>query len=88
MTTATQAIEKARDLTDEDISDQAYVHYLRASEITINIIPNHPAYSTISQHPTWHREFASLMMVQLFLSLDRSVSRVLTNTCASLGGPN
>ncbi|KAJ6135186.1 hypothetical protein N7512_000346 [Penicillium capsulatum] len=62
LTTATQAVEKAKDLSDEDISDQAYVHYLRASEITINIIPNHPAYSTISQHPAWHREFASLMM--------------------------
>ncbi|KAJ5669559.1 hypothetical protein N7462_010629 [Penicillium macrosclerotiorum] len=61
--TAADAIEKAKNLADENESDQAYVQYLRASEITVNIIPHHPDYRTyITQRPGWYKEFAALMM--------------------------
>jgi ubiquitin carboxyl-terminal hydrolase 8 len=45
----------------EDYPDKAYVQYLCASEITINIIPHHPGYRTSVQRPEWHKEFADLM---------------------------
>ncbi|KAJ5759247.1 hypothetical protein N7520_006403 [Penicillium odoratum] len=59
---ASEAIGQARDLADDDKSDKAYVQYLRASEITINVIPHHPNYKTISERPEWYKEFAGLMM--------------------------
>ncbi|CAI7657835.1 unnamed protein product [Penicillium glandicola] len=59
--TAADAIEKARNLADNNYNDKAYVQYLRASEITINIIPHHPDYRTVSQRPDWYKEFADLM---------------------------
>ncbi|KAJ5650697.1 uncharacterized protein N7484_004420 [Penicillium longicatenatum] len=63
LSTASEAIRKARDLADDDKSDKAYVQYLRASEITINVIPHHPNYKTaITQRPGWYKEFAALMM--------------------------
>lgn len=46
----------------EDYPDKAYIQYLRASEITINIIPHHPDYRTTStQHPEWYKRFTDLM---------------------------
>ncbi|OJZ90898.1 hypothetical protein ASPFODRAFT_41329 [Aspergillus luchuensis CBS 106.47] len=58
------AIDRARELADTDQLDRAYVHYLRASEITINLIPNHPDYrATASQRPGWYKRFGELMMV-------------------------
>ncbi|CAG8877671.1 unnamed protein product [Penicillium nalgiovense] len=59
--TAADAIEKARSLADDDYNDKAYVQYLRASEITINLIPHHPDYRTASQRPDWYKEFADLL---------------------------
>lgn len=59
--TAADAIEKARNLADDDFNDKAYVQYLRASEITINLIPHHPDYRTASQRPDWYKEFADLV---------------------------
>ncbi|KAJ5452839.1 Peptidase C19 ubiquitin carboxyl-terminal hydrolase 2 [Penicillium cf. griseofulvum] len=59
--TAADAIERARNLADDNYNDKAYVQYLRASEITINIIPHHPDYRTISQHPNLYKEFADLV---------------------------
>ncbi|PYI36369.1 ubiquitin C-terminal hydrolase [Aspergillus indologenus CBS 114.80] len=57
------AINQARELSDSDKLDRAYVQYLRASEITINIIPHHPDYrATASQRPAWFKRFADLMM--------------------------
>ncbi|RAL16280.1 putative ubiquitin C-terminal hydrolase [Aspergillus homomorphus CBS 101889] len=57
------AINQARELSDSDQLDRAYVQYLRASEITINIIPHHPDYRvTASQRPAWLKRFADLMM--------------------------
>ncbi|GLA65681.1 ubiquitin-specific protease doa4 [Aspergillus tubingensis] len=57
------AIDRARELADTDQLDRAYVHYLRASEITINLIPNHPDYrATASQRPGWYKRFGELMM--------------------------
>lgn len=61
---AQEAIELAREYADTEELDKAYVQYLRASEITINIIPHHPDYRvTVSQSPAWYKQFASLMMV-------------------------
>ncbi|KAJ6095698.1 hypothetical protein N7486_006444 [Penicillium sp. IBT 16267x] len=63
LSTASEAIAQARHLADDDKSDKAYVQYLRASEITINVIPHHPDYKTaITQRPGWYKEFAGLMM--------------------------
>ncbi|KAJ5959647.1 uncharacterized protein N7479_006797 [Penicillium vulpinum] len=59
--TAADAIERARNLADDNYNDKAYVQYLRASEITINIIPHHPDYRTASQRPNWYKEFADLV---------------------------
>ncbi|KAH3095739.1 hypothetical protein KXV36_004399 [Aspergillus fumigatus] len=60
---AQEAIELAREYADTEELDKAYVQYLRASEITINIIPHHPDYRvTVSQSPAWYKQFASLMM--------------------------
>ncbi|OJJ45503.1 hypothetical protein ASPZODRAFT_134183 [Penicilliopsis zonata CBS 506.65] len=60
---AKKAIEQARAFSDNDQPDKAYVYYLRASEITINIIPHHPDYrSTVTQRPGWYKQFAELMM--------------------------
>ncbi|KAI9926769.1 ubiquitin-specific protease doa4 [Aspergillus wentii] len=60
---AQEAIQKARDYTDNDEPDKAYVQYLRASEITINIIPHHADYRvTVNQRPGWYKSFADLMM--------------------------
>lgn len=65
--TAAAALEQAKILTDSDDSDKAYVHYLRASEITINLIPHHPEYRTIqTRSPELYKEFAALMMVWPF----------------------
>ena len=61
MPTAADAIEKARNLSDDEYNDKAYVQYLRASEITINLIPHHPDYRTVSQRPDWYKEFADLL---------------------------
>jgi ubiquitin carboxyl-terminal hydrolase 8 len=59
--TASEAIERAKDL-DEREPDRAYIQYLRASEITINIIPHHWQYkTTITERPGWYKEFADLM---------------------------
>ena len=61
---AQDAIENARRFADNDQPDKAYVQYLRASEITINIIPHHPEYrTTASQRSDWYKQFANLMMV-------------------------
>jgi ubiquitin carboxyl-terminal hydrolase 8 len=63
--TAATAFEQAKILADGDDSDKAYVQYLRASEITINLIPHHPEYPTIqTRSPELYKEFAALMMVR------------------------
>ncbi|PYI12725.1 ubiquitin C-terminal hydrolase [Aspergillus sclerotiicarbonarius CBS 121057] len=57
------AIDRARELADTEQVDRAYVQYLRASEITINIIPNHPDYRvTVNHRPGWYKRFKDLMM--------------------------
>ncbi|KAJ5136651.1 hypothetical protein N7448_005205 [Penicillium atrosanguineum] len=59
--TASEAIERAKDLGEREL-DRAYIQYLRASEITINIIPHHSEYkTTITERPGWYKEFADLM---------------------------
>lgn len=65
MRTAQDSIDKARILADQGQPDEAYVQYLRASEITVNLIPHHPEYRvTASQRPGWYKQFADLMMVR------------------------
>ncbi|KAJ5499117.1 Peptidase C19 ubiquitin carboxyl-terminal hydrolase 2 [Penicillium expansum] len=59
--TAVDAIERAKNLADDDYNDKAYIQYLRASEITINLIPHHPDYRIVSQRPDWYKEFADLV---------------------------
>ncbi|KAJ5550205.1 hypothetical protein N7461_004903 [Penicillium sp. DV-2018c] len=61
LTTAADAIEKARKLVNDNYTDKAYVQYLRASEITVNLIPHHAEYRTVSQHSEWYKEFADLL---------------------------
>ncbi|KAJ5773298.1 hypothetical protein N7457_008194 [Penicillium paradoxum] len=61
LATAADAIAKARNLAEENYPDKAYVHYLRASEITINLIPHHSDYRIVSQNPEWYKKFADLM---------------------------
>ncbi|KAJ5899576.1 hypothetical protein N7495_004320 [Penicillium taxi] len=64
MRIAYEAIQQAKRLADDEESDRAYVEYLRASEITINLIPHHPDYRTITtQRPGFYNEFATLMRV-------------------------
>ncbi|KAJ5776505.1 uncharacterized protein N7511_001516 [Penicillium nucicola] len=61
--TASVAIEQAIALVEDNFPDKAYIQYLHASEITINIIPHHPDYrTTVNQRPGWYKEFADLMM--------------------------
>ncbi|KAL6234732.1 hypothetical protein BDW75DRAFT_158615 [Aspergillus navahoensis] len=63
LATAQDAITKFRGFADSDQIDKAYVQYVRASEITINLIPNHPGYRTAStQIPNWYKQFSDLMM--------------------------
>ncbi|KAL2870793.1 putative ubiquitin C-terminal hydrolase [Aspergillus lucknowensis] len=63
LTTAEDAIAKFKGFAENDQLDKAYVQYVRASEITINLIPRHPNYRTAAnQFPGWHRQFADLMM--------------------------
>ncbi|KAL3475595.1 hypothetical protein BJX99DRAFT_229234 [Aspergillus californicus] len=63
LATAQDAITTFRDFADGDKIDKAYVQYLRASEITINLIPHHPNYRTAAnQIPGWHKHFSDLMM--------------------------
>ncbi|KAF7591819.1 ubiquitin-specific protease doa4 [Aspergillus hancockii] len=63
LSTAQDAIKQARNFADNGQPDKAYVQYLRASEITINIIPHHPGYrATASQRSEWYKQFADLMM--------------------------
>ncbi|KAL4919891.1 hypothetical protein BDW62DRAFT_209343 [Aspergillus aurantiobrunneus] len=63
LTTAQDAITKFRGFADSDQLDKAYVQYVRASEVTINLIPHHPDYRAAANHvPGWHRQFSDLMM--------------------------
>ncbi|KAL4788332.1 hypothetical protein BJX76DRAFT_316245 [Aspergillus varians] len=63
LSTAQDAITKFRGFADSDQLDKAYVQYVRASEITINLIPHHPDYrSAANQVPGWHRQFSDLML--------------------------
>lgn len=84
---AQEAIELAREYADTEELDKAYVQYLRASEITINIIPHHPDYRvTVSQSPAWYKQFASLMMVW-FSSHERAVHCFLSEHAHEVGIP-
>ncbi|KAL2003671.1 hypothetical protein VTN02DRAFT_2821 [Thermoascus thermophilus] len=60
---AREAIQQSKALVDKDQLDAAYVQYLRASEITVNIIPRHPDYRiAINQRPGWYDQFSDLML--------------------------
>ncbi|KAL2861320.1 hypothetical protein BJX68DRAFT_222235 [Aspergillus pseudodeflectus] len=63
LNTAQDAIAKFRGFAEYNQLDKAYVQYVRASEITINLIPHHPNYRTAAiQFPGWHKQFQDLMM--------------------------
>ncbi|KAF7719848.1 Ubiquitin carboxyl-terminal hydrolase [Penicillium ucsense] len=60
---AAAAFQQSRVLADGVDIDRAYIQYLRASEITINLIPQHPGYPTIqARTPELYKQFAALMM--------------------------
>jgi ubiquitin carboxyl-terminal hydrolase 8 len=61
---AREAISKCKVLLDQNHPDLAYVQYLRASEVTINIIPRHREYRLMAtQRPAWYDKFTDLMLV-------------------------
>lgn len=63
------SIQQCQILLDGDQVGQAYVQYLRASEIVVNLIPRHADYRTLhAQHPKLYAQFQKLMMVS---SLDQ-----------------
>ncbi|EED23362.1 ubiquitin C-terminal hydrolase, putative [Talaromyces stipitatus ATCC 10500] len=62
LSTAAQSIQKCQTLLDSDQVGQAYVQYLRASEIVVNLIPRHAEYRTLpSQNPNLYAQFSKLM---------------------------
>jgi hypothetical protein len=73
---ADESIQKTKALSSRGQLDLALVQYLRASEITVNSIPQHPDFSYMKRHhPKWADQFASLIGVGClypFLSLDQS----------------
>ncbi|KAL1970021.1 hypothetical protein VTN77DRAFT_6426 [Rasamsonia byssochlamydoides] len=61
--TAREAIQQCKALIDQDQLGMAYVQYLRASEITVNIIPRHSEYRLAAhQRPGWYDQFSDLML--------------------------
>ncbi|GMG32181.1 unnamed protein product [Aspergillus oryzae] len=81
---AQDAIENARRFADNDQPDKAYVQYLRASEITINIIPHHPDYrTTASQRSDWYKQFADLMMVWIPVVFIQLVTAIFGSHCST-----
>uniref|UniRef100_A0A093VTB7 Ubiquitin carboxyl-terminal hydrolase 5 n=1 Tax=Talaromyces marneffei PM1 TaxID=1077442 RepID=A0A093VTB7_TALMA len=63
LTTAAASVQQSQILLDGNQVGQAYVHYLRASEIVVNLIPRHGDYRTLhSQHPNLYVQFQKLML--------------------------
>lgn len=63
LSTAAESIQKCQTLVDEDQVGLAYVHFLRASEIVVNIIPRHADYRMLpSHHPNLYAQFSNLML--------------------------
>ncbi|KAI2794415.1 hypothetical protein POX_a01014 [Penicillium oxalicum] len=61
--TAAGAFQRAKTLADGVDIDKAYVQYLWASEIIINLVPHHPDYHMIqTRTPELYKQFAALMM--------------------------
>ncbi|KMU74252.1 ubiquitin carboxyl-terminal hydrolase 4 [Coccidioides immitis RMSCC 3703] len=57
------AIQKSKILAQQGQLDLALVQYLRASDVVINVIPNHPDFSYMNRHhPRWAGQFSGLMM--------------------------
>ncbi|EZF33817.1 hypothetical protein H109_03816 [Trichophyton interdigitale MR816] len=58
------AISKSKTLAQRGKYDSALVYYLRASDITVNMIPRHSDFTYMKQnHPRWADQFARLMML-------------------------
>lgn len=58
------SVQQCQILLDGDQVGQAYVQYLRASEIVVNLVPRHADYRTLhAQHPKLYAQFQKLMMV-------------------------
>ncbi|KAL4932641.1 putative ubiquitin C-terminal hydrolase [Aspergillus undulatus] len=90
LTTAQDAITKFRGFVDSDQLDKAYVQYVRASEITINLIPHHPDYRTATSHiPGWHKRFSDLMMAVRTKqgTVDTIKQQIVQNNLTSLSQP-
>jgi hypothetical protein len=72
---ARENINDCKVFIERNSLDMAYVSYLRASEITVNLIPHHPNYRlTVDQRPNRYDQFSDLMLVSTLHTL-------------SLGGP-
>jgi ubiquitin carboxyl-terminal hydrolase 8 len=66
---ARAAIHQCKVCIDKNHLDKAYVWYLRAFEITVNIIPRHSNYRPgVEQHPAWDDKFANLMQVSILIT--------------------
>ncbi|KAL4943719.1 hypothetical protein BDV06DRAFT_130592 [Aspergillus oleicola] len=90
LTTAQDAITKFRGFVDSEQLDKAYVQYVRASEITINLIPTHPEYRTAtSLIPGWHKQFSDLMMAVRTKqgTVDTIKQQIVDNNLASMSQP-
>lgn len=78
LSTAAESIQKCQALVDEDQVGLAYVQFLRASEIVVNIIPRHADYRMLpSQHPDWYARFSNLMLVSYPRPFLRSIAMPL-----------
>lgn len=62
------SVQQCQILHDGDQVGQAYVQYLRASEIVVNLVPRHADYRTLhSQHPNLYAQFQKLMLVSYYI---------------------
>lgn len=69
---AREAISKCKVLIEQGHPDLAYVQYLRASEVTINIIPRHREFKmAATQRPAWYDQFTDLMLVRVATQVTR-----------------
>ncbi|PGH27699.1 hypothetical protein AJ80_00486 [Polytolypa hystricis UAMH7299] len=57
-----EALQKSRGFLHRGQLEHSFGQYLRASETTINAIPNHPDYQYMKQqHPAWNDRFIKLL---------------------------
>ncbi|KAI2442922.1 ubiquitin-specific protease doa4 [Ophidiomyces ophidiicola] len=86
-----EAIQKSSDLKEQGQLDLALMQYLRASDIVINNIPNHPDFNYMNQHhPRWADQFSRLLMTvnSQHTSMENIKRRILSDNDAPGARPN